>query len=161
MKKISEENIHSIFEVTVVVKGVYAFLEIVTGIIAFFVTKTFIVSVFTFLTRGELLEDPRDLFVNYFMTITNNFSIHTKYLLAFYLFTHGVIKLFLVVGLLERKLLAYPVSIVVFSLFIIYEVYRYLHTFSIPLLLLTILDLVIISLTIHEYRYIKSHNVFS
>ncbi len=145
----------------VVVKGVYAFLEIVTGIIAFFVTKTFIVSVVAFLSHGELLEDPRDFFANYFMTIINNFSIHTKYLLAFYLLTHGVIKLLLVVGLLRRKLLAYPVSIVVFSLFIIYEIYRYFHTFSIPLLLLTILDVVIISLTIHEYRYIKSHNVFS
>ncbi|MCX6751641.1 MAG: DUF2127 domain-containing protein [Candidatus Nomurabacteria bacterium] len=159
IKKLSEKNIYSIFEISVVLKGIHAIFEIVSGILAFFLTKAFFVSVITFFTRGELLEEPNDFFANYFMTMTNNFSINTKYFLIFYLLSHGIIKLFLVVGLLRKKLWAYPASIAVFSLFVFYQIFRYFHTFSIGLLLLTILDLIIIFLTIHEYRYLKSHDI--
>ncbi len=155
MKKLSEKNIHSIFEIGIVVKGIHAILEIVSGVLAFFLTKTFLVSVMTFLTRGELLEEPNDFFANYFMTITNNISASTKYFLTFYLLLHGVIKLFLIIGLLRKKLWAYPASIAIFSLFVFYQVFRYFHTYSIGLLLLTVFDLIIIFLTIHEYRYLK------
>lgn len=157
MQRLSEKNIYSIFEISVVLKGIHAVLEIISGILAFFLTKAFLVSVMTFFTRGELLEEPNDFFANYFMVMANNISINTKYFLAFYLLSHGIIKFFLVVGLLRKKLWAYPTSIAVFSLFAFYQIFRYFHTLSIGLLLLTILDLIIIFLTIHEYRYLKSH----
>lgn len=160
MKKIfSEKNIHSIFEVSVVLKGIHAVLEVVVGIWALFITKAFLISTVLSLTQEELTEDPKDFIANYFITIANNISISAKYFFVFYLLIYGIIRLLLIIGLLRKKLWAYPASIAVFSIFIIYQLYRYFHTFSISLLLLTILDLVIIFLTVHEYRFIKSHEL--
>jgi len=56
---------------------------------------------------------------------------------------------------LRGKLWYYPVSLVVFSLFIVYQLYRYSYTQSIWLLFITAVDIVVIVLTWHEYRFLQ------
>jgi len=68
-----------------------------------------------------------------------------------------VVKLGLVTGLLMRKLWAYPTTMVVLGLFILYQLYRYTQTHGIALLLLTALDVVVVGLTFHEYRLMRRH----
>jgi uncharacterized membrane protein len=68
--------------------------------------------------------------------------------------SHGIVKLFLVVGLLRNKLWAYPAAIVVFVLFIAYQLYRLSSAPSPLLVLLTVFDVVVIGLTWHEYRIV-------
>ncbi|MHB8885982.1 MAG: DUF2127 domain-containing protein [Methylovirgula sp.] len=63
-------------------------------------------------------------------------------------------KLWLIIGLLRKKLWYYPVAIVVFGLFIAYQLYRYAFSHSVWLLLITVLDVVVIGLTWHEYRFL-------
>jgi len=82
-------------------------------------------------------------------------------LAAAYLFGHGVVKIILAVGLLRGKLWAYPSALTVFTLFIAYQLYRYLFTHSVFLLILSALDLVVIGLTWHEYRYFKKYHLFA
>jgi uncharacterized membrane protein len=55
-----------------------------------------------------------------------------------------------------NELWAYPLAIGVFSAFSVYQVYRFTHTHSITLLLLTVFDLLIVYLTWEEYRVEKS-----
>lgn len=57
--------------------------------------------------------------------------------------------------IVAQKLGYYPAAIVIFSLFIIYQLYRYTFTHSIMLILITILDLVVIVLTVLEYRQLR------
>ena len=162
MKKIGEKNnIHLIFKIGIFLKGIYSFVEIGVGTLTLFATKAFIVSTTLFFLRGELAEEPKDFFANYFMAMANDISLSAKYFLAFYLLIHGMVKIFLIVGLIKKKLWAYPTSIIIFSLFLIYELYRYLNTYSVWLLLLSVLDLTVIFLTIYEYRYMKSNNLFT
>jgi uncharacterized membrane protein len=156
----TEKNIHFTFKISLILKGVYSFVEIVIGTLTIFATKTFIISTTLFFLRGELAEQPRDFLTNYFWTLANNISLSVKYFLAFYLLVHGIIKLLLIIGLMKKKFWAYPTSIIVFSLFILYELYRYFNTYSLWLLLLLILDLIVVTLTIYEYRYMKSKNMF-
>lgn len=66
-------------------------------------------------------------------------------------------KLALVAGLLLRKLWAYPSTIVVLGLFILYQLYRYTQTGGVGLLLLTLLDGVVVALTWHEYKLMRRH----
>ena len=160
INKIKEKQIHQIFEISVILKGLHAIIEIIGGVFAFFVTKAFIISTVLMYTQEELTEDPKDFIAHYFITQANNLSLSTKYFVALYLLSHGVIKLLLVVGLLRKKLWAYPTSIVVFSLFILYQIYKFYYSHSIGLVLLTLLDVFIIILTVHEYRYMKSHHIF-
>jgi len=148
-------NIHFLFVVSVILKGFNAATEIIGGIIIAIVSQKSIIKAALFLTQGELLEDPNDRVANYLINSAQYFSLSAKHFIAFYLLSHGIIKLALVIGLLKNKLWSYPVSIVVFGIFIIYQVYRYYFTHSLWLLILTVFDLIVIWLVWHEYKYLR------
>ena len=150
-----EKDIRKIFAVSLILKGVNAFLEIVGGV-SFLFTGS-LTSLLQFFIQGELIEDPKDVIANLIQHYLPYLSVHTQLFFASYLLSHGVIKIFLIVGLLRNKLWAYPSAIVVFSLFIIYQIYRFSITHSLFLVFLTIFDLMVIWITWHEYRIIKQH----
>jgi uncharacterized membrane protein len=54
-----------------------------------------------------------------------------------------------------NKLWAYPLTIAVFGAFAVYQVFRFTHTHSWALVILTIFDVLIILLTWNEYRHQK------
>jgi len=104
IKNLSDEkNIHLAFEISLLLKGVFALGEIIGGVVAFFVTKEFLLKTVGVLTQEELAEDPQDLIANYLLHSTQNFSISTQYFVALYLLSHGGIKLWLIIGLLRSK----------------------------------------------------------
>ena len=109
------------------------------------------------LTADELMKNPDDLIAAYLLRSALNFSVATKTFAAFYLLSHGVVKLFLVAGLIRNKAWAYPASLVVLGLFILYQLYRYTLTHSLALIALTVFDLVVIWLIWHEYRLGRRH----
>lgn len=150
-----ESKIHFIFEVSLWLKAAFAFSEILAGIAAYFISRQFLLSLVQWVTKEEFAEDTHDLIANFLLHTAQNMSVGTKTFAALYLLGHGVIKLWLIVGLLRRRLWYYPVSIVVFALFIAYQLYRYTFTQSAWLLLVTVLDVVVIALTWHEYRFLR------
>src|SRR6185312_7398437 len=122
-------------------------------------TKNSLTQFVLFLTQGELIEDPKDFLANFFLKSAEQLSISSQHFAALYLLSHGLIKIFLVVGLFRKKLWAYPISIAVFGVFIIYQMYRFTVTGSLWLIIFTIFDLVVVILTIHEYTYMKNNAV--
>jgi uncharacterized membrane protein len=79
----------------------------------------------------------------------------------FYLLSHGILKLLVVVALLKRQIWAYPIAMLVFALFIVYQLSEYFKAPSIYIIILTVLDVVVIALTYIEYRALinyKKHN---
>ncbi len=158
---LKEKNIHRVFEVVVVLKGIHAVIEIISGFIVLFITQNFITNVIFSVTQEELIEDPKDFIAHYLINSVQQFSISSQHFAALYLLSHGIIKTILAFGLLKEKLWAYPASLGVFGLFIIYQLYRFSFTFSIWLLVLTVIDLIIVALTWHEYKYLKNHKSFT
>lgn len=152
---LDEKNIHLAFEVSLFFKGAFAIAEIVTSIGVYFVTQQFVFGLVERITREELLEDPRDWVANYLFHSAQHFSLSTRNFTALYLLSHGVIKLWLIIGLLRAKLWYYPVAMAVFGLFIVYQVYRFSATHSLWLLLITAVDVLVICLSWHEYHYLK------
>ncbi len=152
-----ERQIHRIFLASVLLKGAHAILECVGGILLFLVSTSTITNVVNAITQEELVEDPRDFFATHLLEWTQSFSLETKHFYAFYLLSHGIVKLLLVIGLLRNKLWSYPASLVVLGLFIVYQVYRYSYTHGVGLILLTALDVVVIGLIWHEYRLVRKH----
>lgn len=73
-----------------------------------------------------------------------------------YLLSHGAVKVVLVIALLMNKLWAYPLMITVLAIFIVYQVYRFSYSHSVSMILLTVFDLVVISLTWIEYQQQRS-----
>jgi len=89
--------------------------------------------------------------------LAQNFSVQEQNFYAFYLLSHGVVKLFLVVGLLKGKLWSYPASLIVLGLFILYQLYRYSYTHGVGLIALTVFDIVVMALIWHEYGLVRRH----
>jgi uncharacterized membrane protein len=84
--------------------------------------------------------------------VVHHFSADTALFAGAYLVAHGLIKIFLVTGLLRGKLGAYPTSLLILAAFIIYQCYRYAYTHSIWLVLLRIVGLMVAYLIWYEYR---------
>ncbi|MGE4340824.1 MAG: DUF2127 domain-containing protein [Pigmentiphaga sp.] len=154
-KLFDEKNVHVAFEISLTLKGAFALAEIAASIFAYLVTKQFLLDLVRAITWTELTEDPRDLVANYLLHAAQSLSVSSQHFTAFYLLSHGVIKLWLIIGLWQKKLGYYPAAIAVFSLFILYQVYRFSFTHSLSLLLITVLDAVVIGLTWFEYQHLR------
>ena len=154
-KLFDAKNIHVAFEMSLILKGMFALAEIVAGIFAYFITTQFLLDLVQAVTRTELTEDPRDFVANYLLHAAQGLSVSSQHFAAFYLLSHGAIKLWLITGLWQKKMGYYPAAIAVFSLFILYQVYRYSFTHSLSLLFLTVLDVVVIGLTWFEYQHLR------
>ncbi|MEI6057697.1 MAG: DUF2127 domain-containing protein [bacterium] len=150
----SEENkLHRIFMWSIGLKGVNALVECLVGFSLFFINTNEIMRVTTFLTQGELLENPDSVVANYILNTANNFAVSSHTFLIYYLLIHGAIKVFLIGGLLLDKKWAYPFAIVVLALFAAYQMFQYFYTPGLWLLALTMFDLFILALIYNEYRY--------
>ena len=152
-----ERRIHQIFEVSILLKGGHALIECVGGILLALVRTQAITDFVGRATQYELSEDRNDLVANYLLRWAQGFSIETQQFYAYYLLSHGVVKLLLVIGLLRGKYWAYPVSLVVLGLFIAYQIYRYSFTHSPALIVLSIFDIFVMGLVWHEYRLVRHH----
>ncbi len=148
-------RVHLWFEVGIFAKFLNGLAEIIGGLFLFFVQPETVRRIITLATFHELSEDPNDLIANYLMHVARNFSVHVKIFGTIFLFSHGLIKILLVVALWRRKLWAYPLAIAVFSLFIIYQMYQYTLVHAPELIVLTIADVFVIILTWLEFKRLK------
>ncbi|ACC75279.1 DUF2127 domain-containing protein [Paraburkholderia phymatum] len=155
-RSFDSSDLHLVLKVSLWFKAVFAFSEIVAGFAAYFVSPQFLLILVLWVTKDEFAEDPHDLVANLLLHTVQHLSIGAQKFAAIYLLAHGMIKLWLIAGLLRQRLWYYPLSMIVFGLFIAYQGYRYTFTHSVWLLLVTALDIVIFALTWHEYRYLRS-----
>lgn len=156
----NERRIHQIFQVSVLLKGAHALLECLGGIALALVSTSSIVTFVNAISQDELIEDPNDFVATHLLAMAKDFSVQTQHFYAFYLLSHGLVKVALVVGLLREKLWAYPASLVVLALFVIYQVYRFSYTHGLGLIALTSFDIVVMALIWHEYGLMRRHLPF-
>jgi uncharacterized membrane protein len=154
--KLKPEQIHLLFKIGVVIKGVDGLLETIAGVALFFTHRASLRALVDWLTAGELHEDPTDFVATHLVRFFQHLSIGTKYFASVYLLIYGVAKVALAAGLLRGKLRAYPAALVVLGLFLCYQVYRFSHNHSPGLGLVSLLDAVILALIWREYRDLKA-----
>jgi uncharacterized membrane protein len=152
-----ERRVHQIFVVSVLFKGMHALIEIVGGLALYLTSTATILAWMNRFSQGELIEDPNDWIARQVLKFGQHFSVAEHNFYAFYLLSHGIIKSVLVIGLLRERLWAYPASFAVFGAFIAYQLYRFTFTHDIGLILLSIFDLFVIYLAVHEYRLLRKH----
>jgi uncharacterized membrane protein len=138
-----ERRIHQVFVVSVTLKGLHALIEIAGGLALYLFSTDAI---------ARWLDE-----VDRHAWIARHFPLSEQHFYAFYLLSHGLVKAALVTGLLREKLWAYPTSFAVFGAFIAYQLYRYSYTHEIALIALSIFDVFVIALAVHEYRLLRRH----
>jgi uncharacterized membrane protein len=148
--------VHILFVISLIIKGLSGVAEIIVGIFLGSFTLPQIQQTIDFLTEGALNKNPNDVFANFLQKISMQLSWDTQTFATIYLLGHGLVKVLLVTALLRQKLWAYPIAMIVFGLFMLYQVYAYFLNHSIWMVYLTLFDILLIYLTYVEYRILKS-----
>jgi len=155
-KSLNKDNIINIgFYSGLIFKAVNALIEVIGGFIMIVLNHEWLNRLIKIIALPELIEDPRDIVMNYFITMGQNFSISTQHSVAAYMLLHGTTKLVVIWLLLTKKLWAYPFAVGVFALFIAYEMYSYMHSLSVLMLMMVIIDIAIVVMIILEYNHLK------
>jgi uncharacterized membrane protein len=85
--KLKEEQIHLLFKIGVVIKGIDGALEAIAGITLFFTSTAALRNLVDWLTQRELQEDPTDFVANHLVEFFHHLSINTKHFASVYLVT--------------------------------------------------------------------------
>lgn len=144
--------LHRLFDLGVILKGIDGVLEMIGGIAFIAIGPRTLNVVVLFLTAHEISEDPGDVVVNFLRRAVHHLSADTTLFAGAYLVGHGLVKVLLVAGLLRRTSWAYKAAFWFLSAFVVYEGYRVALTHSLPLVVLTALDVAVLFLIWFEYR---------
>jgi uncharacterized membrane protein len=152
---IKEANVHRLFEIALLLKAVHSLLEIISGALLIAMSTDTVLKIAKFVTQDELLKDPSDRIANYLLRVAQDLSVSSKAAAAFFLLSHGSVKLALVLAVMRGWPWAYPAFIGALGLLIGYQSYQLWHVFSLGLAALTIFDVLVLVLTWHEYRLVR------
>lgn len=158
MKRRKQSNgstLHFFFDVGVIIKGIDGVLEILGAFLIFFIQPEKIANWIIEITSHELSRSSHDFIAVHSLKAAHHLELGAQAFAAIYLGSHGVLKVLLVWALLREKLWAYPVAIIVFFGFGVYQMYRYSIDPSTSMIALTALDVFVIVLTWFEYRRLK------
>ena len=108
------------------------------------------------LAAHELPIGHGDWVANALHHAADSLSVSSKLFASVYLLGHGVVKLVLVASLWREKLWAFPGALAFIVAFACYQVYRFMHTHSLPLLAFTAIDCCVAVLVWREYRARKA-----
>ncbi|MGA7841000.1 MAG: DUF2127 domain-containing protein [Candidatus Acidiferrales bacterium] len=144
--------LHESFEVGITLKGVGALFEIAGGVLLWVVNPSKMNDLVRRVADYLLVDAPHHPFASHVLSASQRMADHGTTFASYYLLSHGIVKLALVICLWCNKLWAYPLTIVVFTAFMVYQVHRFTHTHSWTLIALTIFDAVIVYLTWKEYQ---------
>jgi uncharacterized membrane protein len=103
------------------------------------------------LVFGSALTNPLAMRI---MQTAVSYTAGTAAFVGLYLLSRGLIKFFLIIALLRDIRWAYPASIAVLGLFIIYQAYQIVMIHSIVVGLITAFDLVVIYFINREYQIV-------
>ena len=147
--------LHWLFEASLLFKGLLAAGETLSGIGLLLTPNRSILSFVGWLTRHELTQDPSDDMARWFEHLAASFPIQTQHFFALYLLGHGALKFTMVLMLARRIVWAYPLAMAVLAGFVTYQVAEWAAHGSIPLLLLSGLDTLMIVLVWREWGILK------
>ncbi|SDK97506.1 DUF2127 domain-containing protein [Aliiruegeria lutimaris] len=147
-----EDLLRDAFRLGLLLKFLHSLIEVVGGLALAFMTHDTVVRMVQVLTAGELLEDPGDMVANTLLHWAVGFGVDAQSFAAWYLMSHGAIKLVLVAAVLAERAWAYPTFIVALAGFIAYQGYRMLLHPTWFLVAITIVDVVVLALAWHEWK---------
>ena len=146
----------TLFQIGMYWRVCWGFLRLIIASLLLHRVGTPVSEVFSGIARGEHTEDPTDMFLNFFSSLLDHFPYSISYFLVFYLIFWGIIDIVLSISLLKHKLWAFPVTLYLIAVFVVYEIYRFFHTHSLLLLWIILVDIVLMILIRNEYKKLKS-----
>ena len=149
-----EKDIYWLFRISVLLKGILSLAESIGGILVLSIPTLLLGTVIS-MSQDELIEEPGDFIATHSLQLAQQFSVGTTTVIGIYLLTRGLIKLGLVAALWKNQLWAYPASLAVFGLFILYQTYEIIVGHSMLIAGITLIDLIVVYLIWDEYAIVR------
>ena len=145
-----------LFRVAIAIKGLDGGLQVIGALVLAVIPPAVISGFAHAVITRDLLGDQSGTLATHLSKAAADFTGgDTRVFAILYLLLHGIVKLALVIAMLKKLLPAYPIAVVVLAGFVVYELWRAVHTHSIALPFFAALDIVIIVLILREYRQLR------
>ena len=151
--KNKEELLDVIFNTMLLGKSIFAFVEFISGLLLIFVPLDLIKATIHHLALAIYLSPFSTMITNAGERLTNDATLFA----IVYLLLHGALKLVTLALLWKKILWSYPLSILLLVSFILYQIFEFFNHGSISMLVLCAVDVLMIILTLLEYRKLKAH----
>lgn len=151
-----------VFHISLILKGLDGLIEVIGGLLLLLIRPEQINRWTHSLTAGTLGSDPHSVWAKPLADWASSITKGSILFGCIYLLSHGVVKIFVVTQVWRNRSWAYPLLIIVIGLFVLYQLgYLVFKKVSGGMIALTIFDLIIIYLTVIEYRRHKAAHNFS
>mgnify|MGYP000861793171 CR=1 FL=1 len=150
--KNKEELLDVSFNAMLLGKSIFAFVEFLSGLLLIFIPLDLIKSTIQHLAASIAFAPLSSMITNAGERVTSDATLFA----VIYLLLHGALKLVTLALLWSKILWSYPLSIVLLLGFITYQMFEFFNHGAIPMLALCVVDLVMITLTLLEYRKLKA-----
>ena len=157
----SPESMSFLFHISMWWKIFYGTARVVLGFVLLKLIGTPFNELLYSIMSHEVTNDSTDVVFQFVYQLIEDHSFTVTYFVATYLLFWGAIDIVFSILLLRHKLWAFPMSLVLMGSFILYEIYRVIHTKSLILLTLILLGLAILYLIYNEYQVLRKKQITS
>jgi uncharacterized membrane protein len=148
-----EHVVYEFFLWSILLKGAISLAEVVAAIAVFLIPPHVIVD----LANWFLQFVPVPSLQAALMEEVAKYTTGAVMFVALYLFSRGLVKVILIIGLLRDKLWAYPASLVVMGLFMLYQFYQIAAYHSFIVVGITLFDMLVMYFIWREWQIAKRH----
>jgi uncharacterized membrane protein len=145
-------RLHTALEISLALKGLMALTEVVSGAALMAIGTGKVAQFVDWLVSNDLTSDPTDVIGVTFHHIANSLSLDTHNFFAWYLITQGMVKLLTIIALARGERWFFPIGAAILSTFVVYQLIHIWLNYSGILLVLTLFDIVVVTLVLREYR---------
>lgn len=149
----AEKLTHRLFILTILAKGSLGLVQLATAAAIFLGFTDRLPSLAQLLVAAELAEDPNDFLAARIMSLVGALPETDLTFYTYYFAAHGILHVAIVAALLMGANWAYPSTIAVLGIFVIYQILEWSAVGGTMLIVLSVIDLLVIYLTLLEWRH--------
>ncbi len=147
---------HRIFVVTLIAKGVLGAIQLSTAAAIYLGLAAKLPAFTQWLFKAELAENPNDFLATHIISMVGIAPASDLTFYTIYFSAHGALHIAVVMALLYGASWAHHAAIVVLWAFVAYQMFEWATVGGTALLVLTAIDLIVIYITMREYRVNRS-----
>ena len=144
-------RLHTALEISLAIKGLMALAEVVSGTALMAIGTGRVAHFAEWMVNHELTADPTDVIGRTVYHVANSLSLDTHNFFAWYLITQGMVKLLTIIALARGERWFFPIGASILGAFVIYQLVHIWMDYSGILLVLTLFDIVVVTLVMREY----------
>lgn len=154
-----EKRVRLYFRISILLKGAISLAELLAGIALLFIPVSYFLNLLATYAESELRENANSFIASHLLSLSHQAAAISGTFIAIYLLSRGLIKVLLIWAMLKNQLWAYPSSLVVLGLFVIYQLYEVVATGSLAIIALSVFDLVVMYFIWREYQVLKFETI--